>query len=188
MKLIADDGRFIVFDTVIDENHNDSALVSQHPQEGRQAAVDNRQRNPLKLTIRAVVSESLFTDPHNQDAANADDVLLQFGNKPTDRPQLARTFIQETQARPYTYQSTKYGLIPNLILESSTHLVTNAGQAVFKLQFVQAIFATSQRVEIPRVVRPRKAKPGADAGKQSKKDGSAAVNRSQLAAIRDATK
>lgn len=165
-SLIASDGRILTFDSVLSEDFEEPATVTEHPVEGRVGISDNIQVRPRLISVVAIVTETPL-----QQNTQPDDVLLPVQEDPSQRPITARNFIDETRGDVYTYISSQGLVIENVALLNMSYARRNQLNYVFDLSFRRIGFATSQLVDLPPArIRPSKSKPVGPKGGQTPKD------------------
>lgn len=132
--ITAADGTTLQFDVVISEQYGPKNNVTDVPIEDGSTFNDHIQRQPLQFTVIGIISETPFQEEEISPTRLID----------------AIEFMDRAGADIVTYTSTRFGLIPQLTMESWSFTNDVMDRLEFTIGFKRIQIAEAQIVSIPR--------------------------------------
>jgi hypothetical protein len=158
------DDTYLVADAIIREEPLETAGVTKQPVDVGATITNHIQRMPQSFKVRAQWTDSPFANTRAAKEGAAGGML---DGAAKGRPVAAWEWFQAHRYEgTFTYDSLRWGFIPNLALESMSTVVTNKGELVVELTFTQILFAGAVIVDLP----PRRIRPVPAKTEQSKGD------------------
>ena len=141
------DGVTFTPDTVIKEDYIEDVLVTEHPIEDGSVTSDHAQTLPRRIVVTCMVTET----PISVDILNAGGVQRML-----DAREKLRGFVGKLLA----YQSDRFGLFENMMIEGFPHSVETRRSYTFTISLKEVRIAEFASVSIP----PEAPAPEAEAG------------------------
>ena len=132
--ITAADGSTLQFDVVLTEQYNPKNNVTDVPIEDGSNYSDHIQRQPVTFTIVAILSENPFKDTPISPTRLTDAIV----------------FLKNAGYGIVSYTSTRFGIIPNLAMESWSFTNDVFDRLEFIIGFKRIHIAEAQIVTIPR--------------------------------------
>lgn len=147
VTIFAEDGTTFTPDTVIKEDWIEDIRVTEHPIEDGSVTTDHAQELPQRVILTCMVTESPIT-------------INPLEATGTQRILDARETLQGFKGQLLDYQSDRFGLVENMMIESFPHSVETRRSYTFTISLKVVRIAVFQSVSIP----PEAPAPEAEAG------------------------
>jgi len=157
------------FDLVEDESYDESVKVTEHPVETGSSPSDHAAEEPIKLSLKVMVTETPMLRYQTVGAVGSLRVFL------------ATKFLQECKKKALNVTTTQDGTFTNMFIESFSYSKNIAKNRIFDIKLKQVRFGIAQTVQIPPTAPAKAAKTGASTAQSAGQQATSAAGASQAA-------